>query len=228
MNNTHRPTTEVMALVEGQTEQKFIQFVLSPYLAQRGVYMYAALLRKQGENGGDVRFERAINDIGRHLKQRQDTWVTLMVDYSGLRRGWPGCEQAAQVSTPEERERIMQRETARATAKHFPELDTERRFLPYFSMHEIEALYFSATDILSTHLCVAQEIFDRILLECGAPEGINSHHETAPSQRLKKLSPRFKKTSTGITVAKAIGIDAMRAHCPVFNAWVSALESLAK
>lgn len=72
---------EVIVLSEGPTEQLFVKQLLAPYLAQQGVYLTPVILEKPGEKGGDVKFSRARNDIGKYLKQRKNTWVTLFVDY---------------------------------------------------------------------------------------------------------------------------------------------------
>jgi len=50
---------EIYAIVEGPTEQHFIKEVLAHYLADKNVFLRAAILRKPGENGGDVKFSRA-------------------------------------------------------------------------------------------------------------------------------------------------------------------------
>lgn len=55
---------------------------------------------------------------------------------------------------------------------------------------------------------------------CGEAEAINDSPNTSPSHRLRKLSPRFKKTTTGIAIAKEVGLEQMRESCPLFNAWV--------
>lgn len=93
-------------------------------------------------------------------------------------------------------------------------------------MYEIEALYFSDPACLAEKLGVAQKQIDAILLECKEPEKINDNSSTAPSKRLEALSDRFKKTSTGIAIAEAIGIGKMREACPLFDGWVKKLESL--
>lgn len=49
---------EVVVLVEGQTEQRFVREVLAPYMAARYVYLLPIVLSKQGQKGGDVRFAR--------------------------------------------------------------------------------------------------------------------------------------------------------------------------
>ncbi len=69
--------TEIVALVEGTTEKIFISDILVPYLAERGVLMTPVIISKPGQKGGDVKFARVKNDIGLHLKQRPDTYLTL-------------------------------------------------------------------------------------------------------------------------------------------------------
>ncbi|MCR5219574.1 MAG: DUF4276 family protein [bacterium] len=219
---------EVIVLTEGTTEQLFVKCLLAPYLASHGVYLTPIQLSKPGEKGGDVKFARAKNDIGKHLKQRPDTRITLMVDYYGIKSDWPGHAEAKQRRDHVESAAIMRQATARAVAELFPGLDAERRFLPYVSMHEIEALYFSDPACLAEKLDVEQKRIDAILAECGEPERIDDGRETAPSKRLEALMPRFKKTVTGIAVAEAIGITTMRAKCPLFDAWLRDLESFAE
>ena len=82
----------VTVIVEGPTEQRFIKDILAPYLGARNVFMTPIILSKSGQKGGDVRFVRARNDIARHLKQRQDAYVSLLVDYYGIGRDWPGLD----------------------------------------------------------------------------------------------------------------------------------------
>ena len=101
-----------------------------------------------------------------------------------------------------------------------------RRFIPYVSMHEFEALLFSDPRILAEQLRVAQADVEVILTKCGEPEAINDSSMTAPSKRLANLSERFKKTSTGIAIAKAIGLPTMRRECPLFDAWLTRIENL--
>ena len=93
-------------------------------------------------------------------------------------------------------------------------------------MYEIEALYFRDPLGLAEQSGVPQKAIEQILAACGEPENINDHSTTAPSKRLEKLSSRFKKTTTGIAIATAIGIPQMRESCPLFNNWVTKLENL--
>jgi hypothetical protein len=85
MNNV-----EVYVIVEGQTEQTFIREVLAPYLSYKSIYLHPALIGKPGHKGGDIRFERAMSDIGSLLKQRFNIYVSTMFDYFRIEPGWPG------------------------------------------------------------------------------------------------------------------------------------------
>ena len=217
---------EVVVLVEGQTEQQFIKELLAPYMVDRGVYLTPIIFYKPGEKGGDVKFARAINDIEKHLKQRHDTWVTLLVDYYGIKSDWPGYDESKRQIDHVKKTDILCQATADEVERVFSEQNQNRRFIPYFSMYEIEALYFSDPACLAERLGVSQQRIDEILTECGEPEKINDNSATAPSKRIERLSIRFKKTSTGIAIAREMGIPKMRDACPLFSAWLSKLESL--
>ena len=58
---------EIVAIVEGKTEQIFIQELVSPYLTQKNIYMTPIIISKPGQKVGDVKFSRVINDIELHL-----------------------------------------------------------------------------------------------------------------------------------------------------------------
>lgn len=218
---------EIIILVEGPTEKNFVVQVLMEYLASRGIYVTPIVLSKPGQKGGDVKFSRAKNDIGLHLKQRRDTWITLLVDYYGIKSDWPGYHESKQESRHTLKAQIMNDATAEAVNKIFSDHEAARRFIPYVAMFEFEALLFSDPKILSEKLGKRQKDIDMILHQCGEPEKINDDPNTAPSKRLECLSDKFKKTTTGIDIAKAIGIAKMREACPLFDAWLDRIEGLA-
>lgn len=217
---------EIVVLVEGLTEKIFIADMLVPYLAGKSVFMTPIIISKPGQKGGDVRFDRVKNDIGLHLKQRCDTYLTLLVDFYGIKNDWPGLEEVNRQATPTKKAAEINRATKAQVGELFSGHDPDRRFIPYVAMHEFEALLFSDPQKLSEQLHVPKAKIDEILAECGEPEHIDNSPETAPSKRLEKLSDRFKKTSTGIAVAKAIGLKKIRERCPIFNNWLTTIENL--
>ncbi len=215
---------EVVALVEGETEKIFVASVLAPYLIDRAyVSMTPTIL---GKRGGNVQFGRAERDIGTHLKQRSDTWVTLVVDYYGIRNTWPGYQKSKRITGHEEKARLLMEATVEKLSGQFGEDQVRKRFVPYVSMFELESLWFSDSEILAKHLGVDSRKVRTILDDCGAPEEIDDSPTSAPSKRLYGLAAGFKKTTTGISIAREIGIPRMKAACPLFGRWVARLEEL--
>lgn len=218
---------EVMAIVEGKTEQIFIQNVLAPYLAQKMIWIRATQLTKPGQRGGDVRFSRMKRDLGIHLQQRFDTYVTTFFDYYGIKE-WPGLDRIPAGASPAEIARIINESGKSQIMSLFSEQQAERRFVPFVAVHEFEALLFSDARILAGQLNVNENIIASVLSMYGSPEEINNDPSTAPSKRLDMWAPnqKFLKTTMGITIAEQIGIDKMRDACPLFNQWLSVLEQL--
>ena len=216
---------EVIAIVEGRTEQVFVERVLAPYLSSKNIFMRATQISKPGEKGGDVKFSRAERDIGRFLKQRSDIYVTVFFDYYGLKE-WPALETVSNQSHSQIAHRLNQA-AMQCITDNYAHYQAERRFIPYMAMHEFEALLFSDEEILADALDVDVNQVNDIVQQCGEPEKINNSPETAPSKRLNQLKRvgKFKKTTDGISIAEQIGIENMRHSCPLFDDWLGQLEA---
>jgi len=217
---------EVIAIVEGKTEQIFIERVLRPYLAERNIFISATQVTKPGQKGGDVRFSRVSQDIGNHLKQRTDTYITTFVDYYGTKE-WPGLGDLCTNYTPAQIANHLNKMTKESINKSFSGQRSEQRFIPFVVIHEFEALLFSDSGILAAELGINNEQVEDVIIECGEPEAINNSPQTAPSKRLDHWSSsgKFAKTTMGITVAERIGINKIRQKCSIFNDWIESLET---
>ena len=90
--------TRLFVLVEGQTEETFVNHVLAPHLYCQGFAAVSARLfgnaRQRSRRGGIRSWQSAKRDIVRHLDEDREAAVALMVDYYGLpqtgERAWPG------------------------------------------------------------------------------------------------------------------------------------------
>jgi Domain of unknown function (DUF4276) len=217
---------EVIAIVEGKTEQVFVERLLVPYLAEKNIYMNATQVSKPGEKGGDVRFVRVKRDLGLHLKQRADTYVTTLIDYYGTKE-WPGLETLATNLSPSQIAQHLNDAVQQEVNDLFPDQRPSDRFIPFMALHEFEALLFSDSEALASGLNIDEGEITAVLEECGEPEAINNSPQTAPSKRLDKwANGKFGKTTTGIAIAQEIGIPKMREKCPLFNAWLEQFEAL--
>lgn len=213
-----------MAIVEGATEENFINTILAPYLSYKNIWMHATQISKPGQKGGDVRFDRVKNDIMRHLKQRKDTIVTLFLDFYGLTE-WPGLESVSFNSSPAQIEQILCYATKLEIKGFLPDVDVEGRFIPFFIVHEFETLLFSNSAVLADGLGIKKERIDKTLREFnGDLERINNSRETAPSKRIEKWMPSYKKTVNGIPIAAKIGVEQMRRSVPLFDEWITKIE----
>lgn len=191
--------------------------------------MRATQVTKAGQKGGDVRFTRVKRDLRLHLKQRSDTYITTLIDYYGTKE-WPGLDDVPPQATPNQIAKIINNATQKEVISLFADQRAESRFIPYMAVHEFEALLFSDSSAIAAELEISIEYVNSVLTEFGEPEAINNNRETAPSKRLDRWSPKgkFPKTTTGIAIARTIGIEAMRKKCPIFNTWLSTFEAIQK
>ena len=63
-------------------------------------------------------------------------------------------------------------------------------------------------------------------MRLNTPEHIDDKPLSAPSKRIQKLFPRYRKVQMGERAARAITLEKIRQQCPLFNAWLRKLESL--
>ena len=176
-----------------------------------------------------MRFARAKNSIGECLKGDWDCYVTTMFDFYGIDPDWPGrklSENERRALSVAQKAKKVESATQEAVNKLFGAFNPCMRFIPYVSMHEVEALLFSDAEKLAAKLDVKRSAIDKILEACGEPENINDSEQTAPSKRLLALDHRFKKINKGVSLATDIGLPAMRGKCPHFDGWVRKLEAL--
>lgn len=223
---------EVYVVVEGLTEQTFVREVLAPALSYRGVYLYPALIGKPSHKGGDIRFDRAKTDIGNFLRQRHDTYVSTMFDYFRIDPAWPGRSEvdrqikSGMALAAGQKASVVETATQKAIEQSHPNLDAEKRFIPYIEMHEFEALLFSDPHILAEEAEIDISVVNHILKEYGEPEEIDDNPLRAPSKRIVALNGSYRKVTTGNAVAKTIGIPTLRKKCSHFNEWLLKLEAL--
>ena len=175
---------QIDIICEGRTEQTFVDEVLWPYFAQKGIFVLPIILSKKGQKGGNVRFCRAINDIYCSLKKTSSPIVSTFVDYYGI-KDWPGKDDILPNSTPEQIANTLNQATKDVICAEYDDLNPQNRFIPFVMVHEFEALLFSSSEVLARNLHINQEMVDRVLLEYGSPERINNSPLTAPAKRLE-------------------------------------------
>lgn len=102
-------------------------------------------------------------------------------------------------------------------------------FLPYIQLHEFEGLLFSDGNAFRSVFSQGEADFeklDNIITGFPNPEEINDSPETAPSKRLIEAIPGYNKVVYGNIIAEQIGLQTIRDKCPLFNEWITGLESV--
>jgi len=218
--------TRVHVIVEGTTEESFIQELLAPKLLFAEIYLIPTILGVPGHKGGRTNYARVRKDVLKHLQGDRTAYCSTMLDFYGLGQGFPGTPPPPNLSSLDKvlhLERAMKEDVATAV----PNLRPHVRFLPYLQLHEYEGLLFSnpeafANGISQAHLAAP---FRDIRQKVPTPEDIDDNPDTAPSKRILRLCPSYNKVLDGTRAATAVGIEAMRRECPHFRDWV---ERLAK
>lgn len=216
---------KILVLVEGQTEETFVNQVLSPDLVSKGIGLVPKILAtkitKQGKQykGGVSTYARAKRDLLRLMRDSSAVLVTTMLDYYALPDDFPGM--ATRPVSPDPYVRVKHVEDAFASDV------SDSRFLPYLSVHELEAILFADLDacsyvfndnnVLATLKAVRQAFAN--------PEHIDEGPSTAPSKRILAVFDAYQKVVHGAQAGKAIGVQKIREQCPHFDEWLRRLEA---
>ena len=207
-------------VVEGQTEQSFVNEVLAPYLRSNGILLITPILIHTSKTGrgGLINYNHLYNTIKGLLKNQSDgnLVVSSFVDFFRIPSNMPGYDAAMKSGDDLQKVETLQQVLGDSIV--------DRRFIPYIQLHEFEALLFSNNngfeylweDELSSQTKNIVDAFEN-------PEDINSAPETAPSKRLLAINQKYDKVLEGHVIALEVGIKEMLAKCPRFAEWVSRL-----
>lgn len=225
----------VNILVEGQTEETFVNTVLGPWLTSRELFLKAILVttkplgsRSQQERGqpgrqfkgGIAKYEAVKRDVVNTLRDKNLTAVSTMIDYYRLPSDFPGMANLTGATCYD---RVHHLEAAFSTDI------TDYRFRPFFMLHEYEALLFSEPHEIVATLEASTSAGRRLTAvrqQFNSPEEIDDGPTTHPAARILDEFKGYRKAVDGALIAGRIGIERMRHECPHFAQWLSWLESL--
>ena len=217
----------VYIIVEGPTEERFVEGPLAEALWPHQVYLTPIILGVPGHKGGRTSYARVQKDLLRQLKQDRTAFCSTMIDFYGLGPGFPGTPlppRLANIQKVRQIERAIKDDICTAIADLRPDV----RLIPYLSLHEYEGLLFSDPDALAQSLKQPRlaHQFYQVRNDFQTPEDINDDPENAPSKRLIAIYPAYRKVIEGTLAARAVGIERMRQECEHFRDWLTDLEAL--
>lgn len=205
---------------EGQTEESFVNQILLPYFIPQDIVTIPIVCqtsRKAGKKhrGGVVNYEKIRYELTLLSKEHRNEHITTMFDYYGMPENTPGID----CNTEDILVRMKEIEAAVDADISMPNCHF------HFMLHEFEGLLFSKPEAFA--LIAGKDVIEEFCSVRGqfeTPEHINNSPETAPSKRIMKAIPGYRKVRSGIIVAKQVGIEAMLQECGHFRNWTEEIR----
>lgn len=219
----------LIILVEGETEQEFVNRILAPYLVLRGLNteIRPIMIEKSGGGHGYSNIQHLKNTIRPILCRQDEPFVTTLIDHYGIdsERKLPGYTA---ITTANTEERIRQMELI--LDKEIQKIKPYRFFIPYIQQHEFETMLFANPEVGFD--LEDEKIKQDIVALCSEFENIetiNCTVEGAPSKRIKRIytanKRKYNKVSDAVDIIELTGIEKVLEKCPRFKNWVELLES---
>ncbi|MGO9227854.1 MAG: DUF4276 family protein [Bryobacteraceae bacterium] len=218
------------AVVEGQTEETFVNNVLAPELGPLGVGVDAhrvttGRMKARTFRGGLLKYSHLRKDLDLWMRQdsHPESWFTSMIDLYALPDDFPGYGECSKVGDPVKRVECLEAGFAQDIA--------HRQFIPYIQLHEFEALLFAEPRKFNIAFPGETSKIDTLLSirdEFPSPEHIDDGSDTAPSKRILQVYPDYKKTVAGPEISAQIGMATLRRECSHFDGWIRRIEHVAK
>ncbi|MFA6884425.1 MAG: DUF4276 family protein [Paludibacteraceae bacterium] len=204
----------VYVIVEGQSEEEFVNQMPACYLSKFKIYATPIIIRtSKNGRGGFVNYQHLRNDADRLLKSTKDDFlVTMFVDFFR-------CPELPQRELYEKIEDHSQR--ADKMQECIGEDIRDRRFIPYIQLHEFEALLYSSNKGFLSYFSEDQaKKTQQIVDSFPNPELINSSPQKSPSKRLLEINSRYDKVTEGNLIALEVGFETILEKCPRFRFWI--------
>jgi Domain of unknown function (DUF4276) len=127
-----------LLLVEGQTEERFVNECLGPHFATRGLFLTPKVVETRRPvgaarfKGGITSYGKVCRDLDRLLRDSHASVITTLLDYYAVPPDFPGMRDRPPGSAAQ---RIAHVETAWAATI------ADRRFVPHLALHEFGHRY---------------------------------------------------------------------------------------
>lgn len=212
---------QVYLLVEGQTEEAFVNELLEPHYSRMNLFFTPVIVKTSPGHKGGVTTYAKIKPQLQRLCNNKNATVSTLFDLYAL----PG--DFAGKSRPDYQQKAGGHAKALFLEEEWSKDMRQANFIPNILVYEFEALLFSNVDAF------AQWTDDDGMLDSLhhvrktiEPEDINDHPKTAPSKRILQAWRGYQKTFHGPLIACDIGLDTIRSKCPHFNGWLQKIEKL--
>lgn len=217
----------LIIIVEGETEQEFVNRILAPYLVSKGLNteIRPIMIEKSGGGHGYSNIQHLKNTIRPVLNRVDEPIVTTLIDHYGINseRKLPGYSN---ITTANTEKRIQQMEAI--INVEIQQIKPYRFFIPYIQRHEFETLLFSNPEVgFDLEYDRIKEDVVKLCSGFDSIEDINCTPEGAPSKRIGRIyeshRKKYSKVSDAVDIIELTGIESVLEKCPRFKNWVEKL-----
>ena len=218
----------LVIIVEGETEESFVNNILCPYFCSKGLYNTIQCFKTKHSHGGISKYSYIKKDILNTIYEK-DVVVSMMIDFYRLPSDFPGFNDLKATQTHQEQANLLEIRIKKDLEDSQKKLF--ENFIPYIQLHEFEALVFASINGIDSLFERSEMDYNglmNVIQQYPNPEDINNHPDTAPSVRLKKLISGYNKVLHGIDIINIVGMNELLEKCPRFKAWVESMEEALK
>jgi hypothetical protein len=210
----------LIIIVEGGTEQEFVNKILLPYFYSKGIFDVSTFQIKHSK-GGLSKYNHLKTDILNCIYQ-SNTVITTLIDFYGLPSDFPEFNQIKNIEEKNEKVEFLEK----AIKKDLENTQNQKfeNFIPYIQLHEFEALIFSSKESIYNNFeeyKINKPEIEKIFTEFQNPEEINDNPNTSPSKRLLKNIKGYNKIVDGVLILENTGLPKILEKCPRFNNWLN-------
>ena len=213
----------LVIIVEGETEESFVNNILCPYFCSKGLYNTIQCFKTKHSHGGMSKYSYIKKDILNTIYEK-DVVVSMMIDFYRLPSDFPGFNDLKATQTHQEQANLLETRIKKDLEDSQKQLF--ENFIPYIQLHEFEALVFasiSGIDSLFERTEMDYNGLMNVIQQYPNPEDINNHPDTAPSVRLKKLNSGYNQVLHGIDLIYTVGMNELLEKCPRFKTWIESM-----
>ena len=218
-------------IVEGESENEFVNRIIRPYLISHGIPSYfikSIMITMSGGGHGFNNIEYFKNTIKPILHREDQPIVTSFIDHYRLNseKKLPGYQECIKETNVERKLAKMEEKLQEAVQSIKP----YRFFIPYIQQHEFETLLFAnpADGFDLEDERIRHEIIE-LCNSFSSIEDINSTPQGAPSVRLEgiyaKYKKKYNKAADAVDIAELTTIEKILEKCPRFKRWIDLLIS---
>ena len=129
----------IHVICEGQTEEMFINEVLSDFFQPRNIYLLPSLIGRPGHKGGNFKFDRLFTDVRARLLGDTTAFCTTFFDFYALPEDFAGKAEANNQLGIANKAACLQEALMNQLRKRLGEKPL-RRFIPYVQMYDWKIL----------------------------------------------------------------------------------------